>query len=465
MQCIQKPTMDKKINIKFHNEPELDKAEKRFQAICEITSDWIWEVDEKGLYTYSNPKVKDILGYSPVEIIGKTPFDLMPKEEAEKISEYFQKLKTKKKSFSGLININLHKMGREIVLETSGVPLFDSDGSFKGFRGIDRDITRRKQLEDELLEARDELAQKVEERTRELKTANENLKAQIKKREQTANKLRDSEKRFRMLVETMNEGLAIQDSQGKVLYINNKILEITGYNKKEMIGQNVTDFLDTRNRAIYLKQSLIREQKIAESYEIEWIAKDGSKIATIVSPKIIFGRSDKYEGTFAVITDIRSLMKTQNELKKSKKQLKQRAERLKEMNTALRVLLKEREKDKRTVEKRLLSNIRQLIWPYLDKLDNTRLNHSQKCLFDILKSNLEELQSTYVSKLSTEFTKFTQTELKVANLIKLGKSTQEIADVLGTSYKTAETHRFRIRKKLGLNNKRTNLRTYLSLLE
>ena len=49
-ECIQKPTMDKKINIKFHNEPELDKAEKRFQAICEITSDWIWEVDEKGLY-------------------------------------------------------------------------------------------------------------------------------------------------------------------------------------------------------------------------------------------------------------------------------------------------------------------------------------------------------------------------------------------------------------------------------
>lgn len=455
--------MNKKINTKLYK--ALDRAEKRFQAICEITSDWIWEVDENGLYTYSNPKVKDILGYGPEEIIGKTPFEFMPKDEAEKISKYFQKLKTEKKSFSGLININLHKMGKEIVLETGGVPLFDSDGSFKGFRGIDRDITRRKQLEDELLKARDELAQKVEERTRELKIANQNLKAQIKKHEQTSDKLRESEKRFRMLVESMNEGLAIQDSQGKVLYVNNKILKITGYNKKEMIGKNVTDFLDTTNKAIYQKQSLMREQKIAESYEIKWTAKDGSKIATIVSPKIIFGRSGEYEGTFAVITDIRSLMRTQSELKKSKKKLKQRAERLKEVNTALRVLLQEREKDKRTVEKRLLSNIRQLIWPYLYKLDDTRLKHSQKCLLDILKSNLEELQSTYVSKLSTEFTKFTQTELKVVNLIKLGKSTQEIADTLGTSYKTAETHRFRIRKKLGLNNKGTNLRTYLSILE
>ena len=232
-----------------------------------------------------------------------------------------------------------------------------------------------------------------------------------------------------------------------------------------MIGKNVTDFLDNRNRAIYLKQSPIREQKILKSYEIEWTAKDGSKIATFVSPSIIFDRHGEYEGSFAVITDIRSLMKTQNELKKSKKRLKQKAERLKEMNTALRVLLKEREKDKRTVEKRILSNIRQLIWPYLDKLADTRFTDKQKCLLDILKSNLEELQSSYASKLSTEFAEFTQTELKVVNLIKLGKSTQEIADVLGTSYKTAETHRFRIRKKLGLNNKRTNLRTYISLME
>ena len=120
-------------------------------------------------------------------------------------------------------------MGRKVVLETSGVPLFDSTGLFRGFRGIDRDITKRKQLEDELIKARDELAQKVEERTRELKTVNKKLKAQIKNREQIANALRTSENRLRMLVETMNEGLAIQDSQGKVMYVNNKILEITGF--------------------------------------------------------------------------------------------------------------------------------------------------------------------------------------------------------------------------------------------
>ena len=444
---------------------ELNSDEKRFQSICEITSDWIWEVDENGIYTYSNPKVEDILGYSPKEIIGKSPFELMPTNEADKIARLFKKFTKSKKSFSGLVNLNLHKTGRQVVLETSGVPLFDSNGSFKGFRGIDRDITRRKQLEDDLIKARDELAQKVEERTRELKLANKDLKGQIKKRKKIENELRRSEQRFRMLVETMNEGLAIQDSQGKVTYVNSKLLEITGYKQEEIIGKQVTAFFDGRNKSVYLKNSVMRKQNIEESYEIELTAKDGNKVATLVSPKVIVDRKGKFEGSFAVMTDIRSLKKTEAALKKRKKQLKQKTEHLKEMNTALRVILKEREKDKRIIEKRLLSNIRQLIWPYMDKLAATRLTDRQKNLLDILRSNLEELQSTYGAKLSAEIVNLTQAELKVANLVKLGKSTQEIADILGISYKTTETHRVRIRKKLGLTNKKTNLRSYISSME
>lgn len=444
---------------------EAKRVQKNFESICEITSDWIWEVNEDGIYTYSNPKVKDILGYAPNEIIGKSPFDFMSKAEADKIAGIFKKLTKSKKSFFGLVNANIHKTGREVVLETSGVPVFDSGGSFKGFRGIDRDITRRKQLQDELIKAHDELAQRVEERTRELKMANEELQAQIKKRKQIENELRRSEQRFRMLVETMREGLAIQDSQGKLTYVNNKVLEITGYKKEELIGKPTTVFFDDRNKSIYLKNSSMRTQNIEEPYEIELTGKDGTKVATLVSPKILFGRDGKFEGSFAVITDIRSLKKTETALKKRKKQLKQKTELLKEMNTALRVLLKEREKDKRTIEIRILSNIRQLIWPYIDRLADMRLTDRQKYLLDILRSNLEELQSTYGAKLSSEFANITQTELKVANLVKLGKSTQEIADTLGISYKTTETHRFRIRKKLGLTNKKTNLRAYILSME
>ena len=444
---------------------ELNKSEIKFQSICEITSDWIWEVDEHGIYTYSNPKVKDILGYLPEEIIGKSPFELMPKGEAEKIAVIFKKITKSKKAFFNLVNVNLHKTGRKVVLETSGVPLFDGEGSLKGFRGIDRDISRRKQLEDDLIKAHDQLAQKVEERTRELNMVNEDLKAQIKKCRQIEKELRSSEQRFRMLVETMNEGLAIQDAEGNVAYVNGKVLEITGYKKEELIGQPAATFFKGRNKSIYLKESSKRGQKIEEPYEIEMTAKDGTQVATLISPKVIVDTNGEFQGSFAVITDIRSLKKTEAALKKRKNQLKQKSESLRGMNTALRVLLKEREKDKSKVAKRLLSNIRQLIWPYIDKLADTRLTKRQKYLLDILTSNLEELQSNYGAKLSSEFANLTQAELNVANLVKLGKSTQEIADVLSISYKTTETHRFRIRKKLGLNNKKTNLRTYISSME
>ncbi|MDH4101676.1 MAG: PAS domain S-box protein [Nitrospirota bacterium] len=115
-----------------------------YRMLVENMSDWIWQVDANGVYTYSNPKVKDLLGYEPHEIIGKTPFDLMDDEEAEKIGRIFGEIVSEQKPFSMLENINLHKNGNKVVLETSGVPIFDDNGSFCGYCGIDRDITEHK---------------------------------------------------------------------------------------------------------------------------------------------------------------------------------------------------------------------------------------------------------------------------------------------------------------------------------
>jgi len=123
---------------------------ERFRSLVETTSDWIWEVDENAIYTYASPKVKDLLGYEPEEIIGKTPFDLMPPNEAERVRSTFQSISQSQKSFMGLENINLHKDGRLLVLETSGVPIIGENGNFRGYRGIDRDITKRKKAEEKL---------------------------------------------------------------------------------------------------------------------------------------------------------------------------------------------------------------------------------------------------------------------------------------------------------------------------
>jgi len=137
-------------------EGELRESRKRFRSLVETTSDWIWEVDRNGVYTYASPKVEALLGCVPEEVIGKTPFDLMPAEEAERLTELFRAFIESRKSFQALENTNLHKDGRRVVLETSGVPIFDDSGEFVGYRGIDRDITEHKQEEEEIRRAAQE---------------------------------------------------------------------------------------------------------------------------------------------------------------------------------------------------------------------------------------------------------------------------------------------------------------------
>jgi PAS domain S-box-containing protein len=128
----------------------LQHSQQRFRSLVETTSDWIWEVDQNAIYTYASPKVKDLLGYEVEEAIGKTLFDLMPADEAQRVGGLFRDIVDSREPFRGLENTNLHKDGRLVVLETSGVPFFDTDGRLCGYRGIDRDITERKKAEDSI---------------------------------------------------------------------------------------------------------------------------------------------------------------------------------------------------------------------------------------------------------------------------------------------------------------------------
>jgi len=130
-------------------EVSLEKSEERFRGLIESTSDWVWESDQNGIYTYASPKVRDLLGYEPEQMIGKTPFDFMPSDEAERVGGLFRDIVESRESFDALENTNLHKDGRSVVLETSGVPVIDKVGNLTGYRGIDRDITERKQAEEE----------------------------------------------------------------------------------------------------------------------------------------------------------------------------------------------------------------------------------------------------------------------------------------------------------------------------
>lgn len=136
------------------DELALVQSRKRFQALVETVYDWVWEIDQNGVYTYASPRVRDLLGYEPAEVIGKTPLDFMPEGEKERVGHEFGRLVAAREPFSFLENTNRHKNGHLVVLETSGAPFFDENGTLLGYRGIDRDITDRKRLELELLFAK-----------------------------------------------------------------------------------------------------------------------------------------------------------------------------------------------------------------------------------------------------------------------------------------------------------------------
>lgn len=146
--------LDKKVRELDKERKALRESEGRFRALAESTSDWIWEIDRNGVYRYCSPKIRDILGYEPEEVIGKTLFDFISSEESERLTSDFKSIMGSKKPFAALEKVNRHKDGRKVVLETSGVPFFDSSGNLEGFRGIDRDITEHKKLEEQLLQAR-----------------------------------------------------------------------------------------------------------------------------------------------------------------------------------------------------------------------------------------------------------------------------------------------------------------------
>ncbi len=138
-------------------ENALQRSETKFRNLVEASSDLIWEVNRDGEYLYASPQIEEILGYKPAEVIGKTPFTLMPSEESERVCEIFKDMKDKGKTFVSFENINIHRNGSPVVLETSGVPFFDESGEVIGYRGIDRDITERKKTEDALVMEKEKL--------------------------------------------------------------------------------------------------------------------------------------------------------------------------------------------------------------------------------------------------------------------------------------------------------------------
>ncbi len=159
--------------------------------------------------------------------------------------------------------------------------------------------------------------------------------------------------------------------------------------------------------------------------------------------------------------DITPLKLAEETIKVRERDLEAKSQGLEEANTALKVILRQREEDKRMLEEKVVANVQQMCTPYIEKLGNTRLDARQQAYLEIILEQLNEIISPFLQKMSSLNLVLTPTELQVASLVKAGRATKEIADILSVSTNAVDFHRKNIRKKLGLSNRKTNLRSYL----
>ncbi len=156
---------------------------------------------------------------------------------------------------------------------------------------------------------------------------------------------------------------------------------------------------------------------------------------------------------------------TEHQLREREADLQMEKDNLQETNMALMVLLKRRDSDKQAFEEQVMYNVKTLVLPYLDKLKATVTNEDQKAYLSILETHLSDVTAAFSRRLSIEFHSLTPSELKVANFIRLGKRSREIAALLGLSQRTIDAYRLSIRRKLRINNKKANLRTMLMSMQ
>ncbi|MDQ5988394.1 MAG: hypothetical protein CSYNP_04154 [Syntrophus sp. SKADARSKE-3] len=282
--------------------------------------------------------------------------------------------------------------------------------------------------------------------------------------------LGQAERRWMEVIDFLPDATFVIDLDGKVIAWNRAIEDMTGVPAGEMLGQGdygyvlpfcgnrrpiLIDFVIKPDRKSEETFSVVREHRDLLRMEI-WVSNlKGKKAYLWCKASPLYDDDGNVVGAIESIRDI-------TELKRKEKELKIKAEELNDLNAALRVLLRQRDEDRSDLEDRILSNVKMLILPFVDKLKNHTGEKGQSYLRQI-ESNLNDIISPFAHKLSVAHLDLTNKEIQVANLIREGKTTKEIAEIVNVSENAVNVYRHHIRKKFGLT-KLQNLRSFLASL-
>jgi PAS domain S-box-containing protein len=400
-------------------EKALKESEAYYRTIFENSGNAMVILDEDGIIALANEECHKQIGYYPAELEGKKKtVDLVVKEDQEKMLIYHHMRRIDPAKPPRAYELRLrHRSGqvKEVQVTVTMIP-----GTTKSIASF-FDLSEIKKME----------AARAE-----------------------------SEMKYREIFERATEGIYQTSVDGKVLSANSAFARILGYKSPADMINSITDlayevYYDPKQRAEF--QKAISQSGQVKDFDIECRRPDGNRIWIRTNVRAVHNDAGKilfYEGTLIDIT----------ERKKMEEEIRSKSESLEEANAALRVLLRHREKDNAELEEKVISNVRELVLPYVDRLKGSTSSRDSG-LADIVEANLNDILSPFIKNVAAKYSNFTPKEIQIADLMKKGKTTKDIAQILCLSTRTIDVHRYKIREKLGIKSKKINLQSYLLSLQ
>ncbi len=427
--------VSKDITKRKEAEEALRESERRLADIIDFLPDATVAIDRQGKVIAWNRAIEEMTGVKASDMLGKGDYEYalpfygvrrpillnLILNPDTKIEQSYYSILEKKKDLLIVETWVPFLKWKKAFLWAKASPLYDSRGEIVGAIESIRDITEREKLEE---------------------------------------LLRMSEEKYRQLFATVPDAIFIFDADTRqFIDANESALQLYGYQRKEFLDLKYSDITaepEESEKAI-AKTITGKMHRVPLRYQRK---KDTTVFPVEASTSMFALEGQKV--ICVVVRDITERKKAEDALEKRERELQVKTGELEDLNAALRVLLKQREEDRNELEQKVLSNVKMLIMPHIEKL-KTYVDLKGLSYVNVLESNLKEIISPFAQKLSVKYLNLTNREVQIANLIKEGKTTKEIASYLNVSDSAVNVYRYHIRRKLSLSKKH-NLRSYLSSL-
>ncbi|KAF0157938.1 MAG: PAS/PAC sensor protein [Syntrophaceae bacterium] len=277
----------------------------------------------------------------------------------------------------------------------------------------------------------------------------------ITKRKLVENKLQESENFYRAIFETTGTATIIVEDDMTVSLLNSEFERMTGYRREEWEGKKKwPDYIPAYELPRMKETHRLRRLDPSfgpRNFEHDLIDSEGRIRHIFLTVDMIPGTKKSVNSSLDITI-----------WKEAEQELQNKSRNLEELNTTLRVLLKQREQDREELEEKVLSNVKEFVLPYVEKIKKSRMDAKALVYADILELNLKDIISPFSRKLSSKYMNLTPKEVQIANFIREGKTSKEIADIMNVSKSAVDIHRYRLRNKVGLNNQKANLKSYFT---